>query len=333
MAAWSYTKGLHDLGNGNWAYLLPDGSWGWSNSGYISDSGQNLMVDTLFDLPLTAEMLATLRDAIPGAARIEAVVNTHNNGDHTFGNQLVEGARIIATEAVADGMAHENPQHMAQMLAEFADKSEGGKLMAELFGHFDFTGINLPPATDTFAGSLEMKVGDKAVHLVDVGPAHTSSDVLVHVPGDKLVYTGDIMFNAGHAVIWAGPVSNWIRACELILSWGAETIVPGHGPIASRADVAEYRDYLAFLHAEAKARFDAGMPFQEAAFDIGWGRFAHYGDPERTVINLHAIYGELAGGTRPKVQPGEIWNLMARYIKERRARHDCPGCTNPLHSH
>ena len=57
MAKWQYTKGLHDLGNGCFAYLQPDGSWGWSNAGLITDHDQTLLVDTLFDLKLTREML------------------------------------------------------------------------------------------------------------------------------------------------------------------------------------------------------------------------------------------------------------------------------------
>ena len=86
-----YTKGLHDLGNGCYAYLQPDGSWGWSNAGLVVDSGESLLVDTLFDLKLTAEMLEAMRRAEPkAAARIGTLVNTHSNGDHTFGNQLVQ---------------------------------------------------------------------------------------------------------------------------------------------------------------------------------------------------------------------------------------------------
>jgi len=332
MQTWPYRKGLQDLGNGSWAYLLPDGSWGWSNSGFISDSGENLLVDTLFDLPLTAEMLKTLRGAIPGATRIGTIVNTHANGDHTFGNQLVEGARIIASRSVAEAMEHDSPDRLLQVLANPDALGDGGRLMAELFRKFDFNGIEMPPATDLFEGEMELHVGTKRVRLVDVGPAHTSSDLLVHVPDDKLVYTGDIMFHRGHIVIWAGPITNWIRACDLMLSWDVETIVPGHGPIATRDDVREFRDYLRYLHDETRARYDSGMPFQDAAFDIGFGKFDHYIDAERTVINVHALYGEFAG-QRPEVQPGEVWNLMARYHAERKARHACPGCANPLHGH
>ena len=78
VSKWAYTKGLHDLGNGSYAYLQPDGSWGWSNAGLISDSGESLLVDTLFDLPLTQEMLDTMRRAQPAAA-----TNRHR-GQHPF---------------------------------------------------------------------------------------------------------------------------------------------------------------------------------------------------------------------------------------------------------
>ncbi len=84
-----YTKGLHDLGNGLWAYLQPDGGWGWSNAGLIVDGDRSLLVDTLFDLKLTREMLDAMRRAVPAAQSIETLVNTHANGDHCFGNQLV----------------------------------------------------------------------------------------------------------------------------------------------------------------------------------------------------------------------------------------------------
>jgi cyclase len=86
LSRWQYTKGLHDIGNGCFAYLQPDGGWGWSNAGLIVSGEQNLLVDTLFDLKLTQEMLDTMRDAVPGARRIKTLVNTHANGDHTFGN-------------------------------------------------------------------------------------------------------------------------------------------------------------------------------------------------------------------------------------------------------
>ena len=137
VSKWAYTKGLHDLGNGCYAYLQPDGSWGWSNAGLISDSGESMLVDTLFDLPLTREMLDAMRRAQPAAARIGTVVNTHSNGDHTFGNRLVEGAEIIASRACAEEMSHDlgDPRRLAEMkrandAGERGGSVHGGNLRA-----------------------------------------------------------------------------------------------------------------------------------------------------------------------------------------------------------
>jgi len=104
VSKWQYTKGLHDLGRGCYSYLQPDGSWGWSNAGLIVDGEANLLVDTLFDLKLTREMLEQMRAAVPAARSIGRLVNTHSNGDHTFGNQLVKDAEIIASRACAEEM-------------------------------------------------------------------------------------------------------------------------------------------------------------------------------------------------------------------------------------
>src|SRR5260370_23773600 len=104
MSNWSYTKGLHDLGNSVYAYLQPDGSWGWSNAGLITDGEASLLIDTLFDLLLTQEMLDTMRRSGPASSHIDMVVNTHANGDHCYGNQLVADAQIIASQNTAEAM-------------------------------------------------------------------------------------------------------------------------------------------------------------------------------------------------------------------------------------
>src|SRR5690349_14544614 len=113
---WAYEKGLHDLGGGAWAYLQPDGGWGWSNAGFVKDGDQALLVDTLFDRQLTAEMLGVIEDATGAGARdIQTLVNTHANGDHTFGNGLVENARIIASKASAEEMEEQSSDRLATM--------------------------------------------------------------------------------------------------------------------------------------------------------------------------------------------------------------------------
>ena len=85
-----YERGLLELGNGGYAWLQPDGGWGWSNAGPRRRRRRSLLVDTLFDVPLTEDMLEAMRDAEPAAtAHIDTLVNTHANGDHCNGNELV----------------------------------------------------------------------------------------------------------------------------------------------------------------------------------------------------------------------------------------------------
>src|SRR6204780_628469 len=153
---WSFTKGLHELGNGCYAYLQPSGSGGWSNGGLVVDGDQSILVDTLFDLNLTREMLEVMRRAQPRAAsRIGTLVNTHSNGDHCFGNELVEGAEIISSKACAEEMRHDGgAKRLADFQTNAAAMGETGKFFAEIFAPFDFSGINVAMPTVTFDGTL-----------------------------------------------------------------------------------------------------------------------------------------------------------------------------------
>ena len=303
MKAWSYTRGLHDLGNSVYAYLQPDGSWGWSNAGIVTDGTASLLIDTLFDLKLTQEMLDTMRRSIPAAAHIDMLVNTHANGDHCYGNELVAGAQIIASARTAEEMVTGvSPGQMAALLKMAPAMGQLGEFMGRIFSPFEFDNITLTLPDKTFEGKLTIQVGDRTVELLEVGPAHTLGDTLVHIPADRVIFTGDILFIGGHPIMWAGPTSNWIRACDLILSLDVETIVPGHGPITGKKGVAGVKDYLEYSYAEARKRYEAGMPALDAARDIPLDRYASWSEGERIAVNVISIYRELSGDqTRPSM--------------------------------
>lgn len=288
-----YTKGLHDVGNGCWAYLQPDGGWGWSNAGLIDGDGVSLLVDTLFDLPLTRDMLASMR-GVTDRSPIATAVNTHANGDHCYGNaELDRGVEIVATAAAAHEMTEVPPSTMAAMT-----KAEGevGDLFRHFFGAFQFEGIEQVLPSRTFSGHLDLDVGHRRVELVEVGPAHTNGDLLVFVPDAGVVYTGDILFSQGTPIAWAGPLSNWVAAFDVILASDAAVVVPGHGPIADRATVAEAREYLVFVEQEARERFDAGVDAWDAARDIakqlgtGGRHFDRWGEAARLSVNVDTAY-------------------------------------------
>jgi cyclase len=285
---------VHDAGDGCWAYVQRDGSWGWSNAGLIVGDGTSLLVDTLFDLQLTKEMLDAFA-VRTSAAPIDTVVNTHANGDHCYGNELVAGAEIIASTACAEEMGEVAPAMLAGLNSAPGDV---GELFRSFFGDFTFDGITLTPPTRTFDGRLTVDVGGREVELIEVGPAHTKGDAIVHVPDAKVVFTGDILFIGGTPIVWAGPLSNWVAACDLMLGMDVDVVVPGHGPLTDKVGVAAVRDYLAFVDTEATARHDAGIDAWEAAKDIaalvGAGEdFGSWGEAGRIAVNVETVYRTL----------------------------------------
>ena len=291
-----FNKGLSDLGNNIYCYLQPDGGWGWSNAGLIADGDESLIVDTLFDEDLTLEMLDSMKSAEPkGMKNIRALINSHSNGDHCNGNNCVDTDEVISSEATLEEMSHESPEMMAALLIQAPEMGTLGKYFLECFGSFNFEGVTKRLPNTTFTGETQRQVGDKIVELIEVGPAHTNGDVLVHVPSDKVVFTGDILFIEGHPILWAGPVKNWINACDRIISMEVDFVVPGHGPVTDNRGVKAVKDYLIYIDTESRKRFASGMSALEAAKEIDLDLFSTWGDEERIAVNVNSLYREYKG--------------------------------------
>lgn len=323
MANWPFTQGVHDLGDGLYGYVQPDGTWGWSNAGLIVSDGESLLVDTLMSVPLTREMLDRFRARVPEAARIQRLVNTHANPDHFFGNGLVADAEIIGTNEAKREMAAFNPRMLAALKDTYPQMGDAGEFLYETMGRkFDFSGVDeLTLPSRTFDDRLDISVGSKAVELIDLGPAHTSSDTIVWVPGDRTVFTGDLLFNEGHPIMWAGPVENWIAACDFIIALDPEVVVPGHGPITDVAAVRNLKTYFEYVRDEARKRFEAGLGFDEAARDINMREYRGWSDPERIVANVFSLYRQW-GTAFTAEQQRDLFGAMGRYHKELRAHEE-----------
>ncbi len=191
---------------------------------------------------------------------------------------------------------------------------EGAQFLFEVMGkNFQFEDIVYTMPNRTFEDKLTLNVGNKRVELLHVGPAHTRGDTLVYVPDDKIVFAGDIMFVGGHPVIWAGPVGNWIKACDLILNWDVDIVVPGHGAITDKSGVRRFKGYLEYVEREARRYYDAGLSYYDAACEIALDPYADWLDPERIVINVAILYREFGAPETP-LGP-QLWKDMARFHK------------------
>jgi cyclase len=321
----SYDKGLVEVADGVHAYLQPDGSWGWSNAGLVVGDRRSLLVDTLFDLHLTADMLAAMAP-LTATDPISTVVNTHANGDHCFGNQLVtgDGVEVVATEVSAREMEEVPATLLGALTAGAPDlPSPLREWVLGAFGPFDFEGIETPPPDRTFTGRVTVDAGGRPVELIEVGPAHTGGDLLAWLPDARVVFTGDILFIGSTPIMWAGPIGNWLAACELIESLDPAAVVPGHGPLASPDRVRAVGDYLRFVRDGATARHAAGMGPVEAARDldaeIDKTPFADWHDRERIMVNVDTFWRELEPD-RPRTNVLELFQHMADYTATHRHR-------------
>jgi cyclase len=327
---------LVEVGAGTHAYLQT-GSWGFSNAGLISDGEASLLVDTLYDVKLTERMLRVMRDAVPAAKRIGTVVNTHANGDHCWGNQVVADSEIVSSRAAAEEMLELKPA-----LMQFLLKSAGsiaklpsparaalsllGKLgvprlgplaeacdfVQDCFGAFEFGDIKLTLPTRTFEGKLTLHVGDKVVELIQVGPAHTKGDLIVWLPKERVVYTGDILFIGSHPIVWEGPISNWIAACDRLLELDAQVIIPGHGPITDKNGVLKTKAYWQeMLDIAQRGRREGTTPDAEARKWLADTKNPKWAEAHRLVVNLDTAYRDLAGD-RSLRDPLEMFARMSR---------------------
>lgn len=316
MATVAYTKGLHELGDGLYVYLQPDGGWGWSNAGLITADQTSLLVDTLFDLNLTRDMLGAM-EPITERHPIGQAFNTHGNGDHWYGNELLpENIPIVASAGALEVMKASPPNAVHMLFNEIDLGPEFEAFAEHNMRRFDFASVSARLPTTTFEQTKDLTVGDRRVNLIELGPAHTNGDAIAYVADADAVFTGDILFIEGTPLMWAGPISNWISACDKILELNPTTIVPGHGPVTDASGVKDVQRYLTYIKNEAKERFDAGMDEEAAADDIDLADFRDWGDAERIAANVANLYREF-DPSLPKLSPPELFVKMAHWS----ARH------------
>ncbi len=284
---------LREIARDVYVCLQEDRGLGCSNSGLVNRGG-GLVVDTFWDLPHTRDLIREYATVWSGPAR--RVVNTHENGDHCWGNQLFESAEIIAQRRCAEAMGRSESPAVMQALARQTDSEDPAvAALARKLSDWDFDGIEVTPPTTTFEERLELDLDGVAVELLSVGPAHTAGDLLVHLPEAGVVYTGDILFRLCTPIGWAGTYEGWYRALDRVVELGPEVVVPGHGPLCGVEGVLEMKAYLEFVRAESARHHAAGLSPLEAARRIDLGPYADWTEPERLYFNVERAYRELRG--------------------------------------
>ncbi len=322
--AGAFEKGLAEVADNVFAYLQPDGTWGWSNAGLIVGDNESALVDTLFDLRLTQQMLDHMAPHTSHRP-IANVVNTHANGDHCYGNQLLASPEVdfIASSSAASEM-DEVPPALLAALVEGAGDGTLGHYVRHAFGAFDFNGIEMPDVTVEFTGHHQLDAGGRSVELLEVGPAHTQGDVLAWLPDDRVMFAGDILFIDGTPIMWAGPVNGWIAALDKIIDLNPAVIVPGHGPLTDLDGVRALRGYLQLIDQLTTERHAEGMALADAIRDIDnhidSTPYSEWSDRERIVVNVQTIWR----GLEPTFASPDALTMFQMMADNFAAREDQP---------
>jgi cyclase len=160
--------------------------------------------------------------------------------------------------------------------------------------------LTLSPPTTTLRGGATYRYGSIVVDVIPNHPAHTFGDLMVYLPEQKILFAGDVAFYyvtpAGHNA----QLTKWIDAVDRISKMDVDVIVPGHGPVGTKAELSATRAYLDLICEETRKRYAMGMSPGRAAADLPLGRFAAWTNPERNAWNTVRLYAEFAGTLKPE---------------------------------
>jgi cyclase len=269
---------LQEVSDGVYAYLQPDGTWWINNAGFLVGRRGVVSVDACATERRTRAYLEAISSV--SSRPVRTLINTHHHGDHTFGNYLFGGATIVAHEATRAGVL-----------------GWGKPWSAPFWTEVDWGAIELEPPFLTYTDGVTVWVDDLRCEVRHVGTAaHTTNDSVVWIPERRLLFCGDLLFNGGTPFLAQGSVAGAVDVLEnVVRPLGAETIVPGHGPVAGPGLIDDVLGYLRFVQDTARAARAAGLPPLDAARQTDLGPYAGLLDRERIVGNLHRAYAELDG--------------------------------------
>lgn len=284
-----YERGLHRVADGCWAWVQPNGQSD-NNAGIVVGRGASLVVDTTYELRGTRDML----DAADGLLRdnpLRYAVNTHEDQDHTWGNQLLPAdARIYASTGTIAAFDSLTPDIVRTITG--TDHGAGTQWVWDNYVNRDVDLIHPRRPDVAIEEATELVVGDRAVRLQPVFPAHSHGDVIVHIPDADVVFAGDLVFNEVGPALNAGPLVRWLDALDTILAMSPRIVVPGHGPVTDAAGVARFKRFLESVQEAAQKAQARGHTPVEAVSLLPWSSIVGMFAGERVINLIDALYAE-----------------------------------------
>jgi cyclase len=276
---------LVEVADGVHAWVQPDGTWWVNNAGAVTGGDGTLIVDTCATEARTRRFLDAV-DRATGGAPVRFAVNTHEHGDHTFGNSLLpEDAALIGHPTMRDHL----------LVDPLIDACPPAWTPVPEWG-----AVTRRVPTIVTRTNLTVHTGSRRIDLVHPGrAAHTEGDLVAWLPEERVLFSGDLLFHRLTPLVFAGSVEGALAVLEWIAAFGPDVVVPGHGPLIGAGDLdgvlGDHERYYRWLLEVAGSGRREGLTPLEAARAADLGPFATWPDAERLVMNLHRIYADADG--------------------------------------
>ena len=259
----SATPQVKPIGPNLYAYISDNDSS--ANSTFLIGNKGILVVDTGFDATEGTKLLYAIRSV--SGLPIEYIVNTHYHHDHQGGNSVVgPSAVVISTDWTRE-----------RTLAIIQSQPPQERTLFR-------------PADVSFQEKLTVHLEPYSAEVYFPGKAHTSGDALVYFPHQHAIAAGDLFLNRSSPAMDVGSVENWIRALDHVLSLPVETVVPGHFELASKKELARFRDYLSDLFTQVEVLTRKGATLEEIRRNLHMERYSDF----RQYPQYHATFADNA---------------------------------------
>lgn len=306
---------VYEVADNVFAAISPYRGLSWVNAGFIN-KGEGLVFDTFFDLFHAEEMRQVYED-VSGYKLPKYVVNSHYNADHTWGNKIFKDSTIIMHKEAIRERLSEDPAIFDRMMkaGKTPEGNAGERYIANEFDGFDLTGVEWIEPDILIQDDTTIMLDDMEVQILNIAPAHSDSDLLLWLPKEKVVFTGDIVFNGAVGYSEEG-IRKWNKALDFLIDLKPDVVVPGHGAICDIEFVKEQKAYFDMVLSEFEKHYDDDISVIELSKKIDVSDFLHWLQPERIFMNINSL---VIG--RRNLSPIPDWEYNAKAFTEMREFH------------
>ncbi len=276
--------GFREVAAGAFAAIATESGLAVGNAGVVDLGDLTLVFDT-FSSHIAAQDLRRAAEAATGRPAA-LVVNSHPHRDHTKGNQVFHDATIVATRKTTEIMRRnwtartervrrEGLNPIRNALQEEFNAWESNPLTTKddrvlwksyresLLQGIEEYALKLP--TVSFDRSLRFHGSKKTAEALTFGGGHSPSDALLHVPDDRVVFLGDLLFISVQPFLGDGDPEAYLQILDKIEALDARTLVPGHGSVGTNRDLQPMRDYVHAVEAAVEENAGSEVDLNRAA--------------------------------------------------------------------